>query len=196
MPWPSGDLMDDVTVSGDAAMDIAMALISCSRRSRSSRSICDPWKERPANAAACCANGSPNKCGGGGGGAWCGCPGRSSLAILASLAWAAEMAAFMASCSRSAVAFRSRSSRFRASLESGTGLKKRSVLAQEFPSPRFQFLVKMADCDRWHSVLSGFGGGEGSRGVGGGDGLDLQQDEAYQSLLCLIAIMRNKLLKS
>ena len=58
----------------------------------------------------------------------------------------------------------------------GTGLKYKSVLAQEFPSPRFQFRVKIADCDRWHSVLSGFGGGVGSRGVKGscGDGLDLE----------------------
>jgi hypothetical protein len=54
-----------------------------------------------------------------------------------------------------------------ANLESGTGLKYRSVLAHELPSPRFQFLVKMADCDLWHSVESGLGGGDGSRGVEG-----------------------------
>ena len=43
-------------------------------------------------------------------------------------------------------------------------LKKRSVRAHEFPSPLFQHLVKIADWDRWHSELSGFGGGLGTRG--------------------------------
>ena len=57
-----------------------------------------------------------------------------------------------------------RSSRFLANLESGTGLKIMSVREHEFPSPLFHILVKMADCERWHSDPSGFGGGLGSRG--------------------------------
>ena len=57
------------------------------------------------------------------------------------------------------------SSRFLASLESGTGLKIMSVREQEFPSPLFHILVKMADCERWHSDPSGFGGGLGGGGI-------------------------------
>ena len=72
-------------------------------------------------------------------------------------------AAFIASSLSQA--FLIRSSRFLASLESGTGLKIMSVREQEFPSPLFHILVKMADCERWHSDPSGFGGGLGSRGI-------------------------------
>merc|ERR1719228_1364825 len=43
--------------------------------------------------------------------------------------------------------FLSRSSRFLASLLSGTGLKYRSVLLQELPSPLFRCLTNIADCD-------------------------------------------------
>lgn len=63
------------------------------------------------------------------------------------------------------LAFLIRSSRFLANLESGTGLKIMSVREQEFPSPRFHILVNIADCERWHSDPSGFGGGLGSRGI-------------------------------
>ena len=61
------------------------------------------------------------------------------------------------------------SSRFLANLLSGTGRKKRSVLAHELFSPRLMWRTNIADWERWHSTSSILGSGEGSLEIGTGE---------------------------